>query len=72
MEIVTKIAPIALALMMLGLGTSLTINDFTRVIKNPKDFIVGLICQLILLPVIAFVLIKLLNTPAELDRKSVV
>ena len=66
MEIVTKIAPIALALMMLGLGTSLTINDFTRVIKNPKDFIVGLICQLILLPVIAFVLIKLLNTPAEL------
>ena len=66
MEIVTKIAPIALALMMLGLGTSLTINDFTRVIKNPKDFFVGLICQLILLPVIAFVLIKLLNTPAEL------
>jgi len=66
MEIVTKIAPIALALMMLGLGTSLTINDFTRVIKNPKDFLVGLICQLILLPIIAFALIKLLNTPAEL------
>ena len=66
MEIVTKIAPIALALMMLGLGTSLTISDFTRVIKNPKDFLVGLICQLILLPIIAFILIKLLNTPAEL------
>ena len=66
MEIVTKIAPIILALMMLGLGTSLTINDFTRVIKNPKDFLVGLICQLILLPIVAFALIKLLNTPAEL------
>jgi len=66
MEIVTKIAPIALALMMLGLGTSLTINDFTKVIKNPKDFLVGLICQLILLPIVAFALIKLLNTPAEL------
>ena len=66
MEIVTKIAPIALALMMLGLGTSLTINSFTRVIKNPKDFLVGLICQLILLPIVAFALIKLLNTPAEL------
>jgi BASS family bile acid:Na+ symporter len=66
MEIVTKIAPIILALMMLGLGTSLTINDFTRVIKNPKDFLVGLICQLILLPIVAFTLIKLLNTPAEL------
>ena len=66
MEIVTKIAPIILALMMLGLGTSLTINDFTRVIKNPKDFLVGLICQLILLPIVAFALIKLLDTPAEL------
>ena len=66
MEIVTKIAPIILALMMLGLGTSLTINDFTRVIKNTKDFLVGLICQLILLPIVAFALIKLLNTPAEL------
>ena len=38
MEIVTKIAPIALALIMLGLGLGLSINDFTRVIKNPKDF----------------------------------
>jgi BASS family bile acid:Na+ symporter len=66
MEIVTKIAPIALALMMLGLGTSLTTSDFTRVIKYPKDFLVGLICQLILLPIIAFALIKLLNIPAEL------
>ena len=66
MEHITKIAPIALALMMLGLGTSLTTSDFTRVIKYPKDFLVGLICQLILLPIIAFALIKLLNIPAEL------
>ena len=66
MEIVTKIAPIALALIMLGLGLGLTIQDFTRVAKQPKDFLVGLICQLILLPIIAFVLIKILNTPMEL------
>jgi bile acid:Na+ symporter, BASS family len=66
MEIVTKIAPICLALIMLGLGTSLTLQDFSRVIKNPKDFIIGLICQMILLPIIAFVLIKLFNTPLEL------
>jgi len=66
MEIVTKIAPIALALIMLGLGLSLTIQDFTRVAKQPKDFLVGLICQLILLPIIAFILIKILNTPMEL------
>ena len=66
MEVVTKIAPIALALIMLGLGLGLTIQDFTRVAKQPKDFLIGLICQLILLPIIAFILIKLLNTPMEL------
>jgi BASS family bile acid:Na+ symporter len=66
MEIVTKIAPLGLGLIMLGLGMSLTIQDFLRVIKIPKDFLVGFICQLILLPIIAFALIKLLNTPIEL------
>jgi len=66
MEIATKIAPIGLALIMLGLGMSLTIQDFIRVIKIPKDFFVGFICQLILLPIVAFLLIKLLNTPTEL------
>tara|TARA_B100001123_G_scaffold252908_1_gene282221 strand:- start:534 stop:1382 length:849 start_codon:yes stop_codon:yes gene_type:complete len=66
MEIVTKIAPIALALIMLGLGLGLTIQDFTRVAKQPKDFLIGLICQLILLPIIAFILIKIFRTPMEL------
>jgi len=66
MEIVTKIAPIALALIMLGLGLGLTAQDFTRVLKNPKDFIIGLICQLILLPIIAYILILIFKTPIEL------
>ena len=66
MEIVTKIAPIALALIMLGLGLGLTFQDFLRILKQPKDFFIGFICQLILLPVIAFLLIKILNTPLEL------
>ena len=66
MEVVTKIAPIALALIMLALGLGLTGQDFLRVIKQPKDFIIGLICQLILLPIIAFILIKIFNTPIEL------
>ena len=66
MEVVTKIAPIALALIMLALGLGLTGKDFLRVIKQPKDFIVGLVCQLILLPIIAFILIKIFNTPLEL------
>ena len=66
MEIVTKIAPIALAIIMLGLGLGLTMQDFKRVIDHPKDFIVGLVCQFILLPIIAFLLIKIFNTPIEL------
>ena len=66
MEIVTKIAPGCLALIMLGLGMGLTKQDFARVVKQPKDFFIGLTCQMILLPIIAFVLIKILNTPIEL------
>ena len=66
MGIVTTIAPIALALIMLGLGASLTVKDFTRVFQSPKVFLVGLLCQLILLPVIAYLLIIILKTPIEL------
>tara|TARA_Y100001958_G_C21180793_1_gene510709 strand:- start:391 stop:1239 length:849 start_codon:yes stop_codon:yes gene_type:complete len=66
MEIVTKIAPAALALIMLGLGMGLTTQDFLRVIKTPKDFMVGLISQLIILPIVAFVLIKFLGTSPEI------
>ena len=66
MEIVTKIAPIALALIMLTLGLGLTIKDFSRVIKQPKDFLVGLICQIILLPIVAFIIIKVFQIRPEL------
>jgi len=66
MEIVTKIAPIALALIMLGLGLGLTIQDFTRVLKTPKDFLVGFVSQLIILPIVAFALIKVLGTSPEI------
>ena len=66
MYIATKIAPVAIAIIMLGLGFGLTINDFLRVIKNFKDFIVGFIFQILLLPVIAFILIKILNSPIEI------
>jgi BASS family bile acid:Na+ symporter len=66
MGIVTTIAPVALALIMLGLGASLTTKDFTRVFQNPKDFFVGLICQLIVLPIVGYLLIIILKTPIEL------
>ncbi len=66
MEIVTKIAPIALALIMLGLGLGLTIKDFKRVLTTPKDFLVGIVCQLILLPIIAYLIIFVLRLPTEI------
>mgnify|MGYP005672745105 FL=1 len=66
MEIVTNIAPIALALIMLGLGLGLTIKDFKRVLTTPKDFLVGIICQLILLPIIAYLIILVLKLPIEI------
>ena len=66
MEIVTKIAPFALALIMFGLGLGLTTTDFLRVIKNPKDFFVGFFSQLILLPIVALGLVFLLNLPTTI------
>jgi len=66
MEIVTKIAPFALALIMLGLGLGLTIKNFKRVLTTPKDFLVGIVCQLILLPVIAYIIIIVLRIPTEI------
>ena len=66
MEIVTKIAPFALALIMLGLGLGLTIKNFKRVLNTPKDFLVGIVCQLILLPVVAYIIIIVLRIPTEI------
>ena len=66
MEVVTKIAPILLALIMLGLGLGLKVEDFTRILKTPKDFFVGFFCQLIILPLVAYILIIILKTPPEI------
>ena len=66
MEIVTTIAPISLALIMLGLGLGLTGRDFLRVLNNPKDFIIGFVCQLILLPIVAYIIVLILDLPIEI------
>jgi len=60
MNIVTDvILPLALAFIMFALGLGLTGSDFLRVIKQPRDFFVGAFSQIILLPVIAFILVKI-------------
>ncbi len=67
MSIVTDIfLPIALAFIMFALGLGLTGADFLRVLKQPKDFFVGAISQIILLPIIAFILVKVWPISPEL------
>ncbi len=46
--------PVALGIIMLGLGLGLTIEDFRRVVRYPKAAIVALVCQVVLLPGAAF------------------
>ena len=66
MEIVTKIAPLVLALIMLGLGLGLSIKDFTRILKKPRDFFVGFFSQLIILPIVALIIAISLDLPSPL------
>ena len=67
MNIVTDIIlPLALAFIMLVLGLGLTGSDFLRVLKRPRDFFLGAFSQVILLPVIAFILVKIWPIAPEL------
>ena len=66
MEIVTKIAPLCLALIMLGLGLGLSVKDFTRVLRYPKSFLVGFFLQLIILPIVALGVALILNLSAPI------
>jgi len=67
MNIVTDvILPLALAFIMFVLGLGLTGADFLRVIKQPRDFFVGAFSQIILLPIIAFILVKIWSIAPEL------
>jgi BASS family bile acid:Na+ symporter len=66
MEITKTIAPTCLAIIMFGLGLGLTSSDFTRLFKITKDFIVGFLSQVILLPIIAFGLILIIPMPIEI------
>ena len=67
MNIVTDLfLPLALAFIMFSLGLGLTGADFLRVVKQPKDFFVGAISQIILLPIVAFILVKIWPISPEL------
>lgn len=58
--------PLALGIIMLGLGLSLTIDDFKRVVQYPKAMFIGLISQMIILPVICFFIVRIFGLSPEL------
>ncbi|WP_223170754.1 bile acid:sodium symporter family protein [Microbacterium sp. NIBRBAC000506063] len=58
--------PVALGIIMFGLGLTLTLGDFKRVLKHPKAVFIALVCQLILLPAVCFGLVLLFQLPPVL------
>lgn len=64
---ITILLPLALAIIMMGLGLELTPRDFSRVTRHPKAVLIALFCQLIILVGIAFALCKLLALPPLLS-----
>lgn len=64
--ITTVFLPLALGIIMLGLGLTLSIADFTRVIKYPKAIVIGLSCQMLILPFACLYIAQFFNLSPEL------
>ena len=64
--ILDVILPFSLIFIMFTLGTGLTLKDFTNLLHNPKAFFIGMVNQMIILPVMAFVIISLIGITKEL------
>lgn len=58
------VLPLAIVLIMVALGMTLTVADFRRVLSQPKQVSIGLLCQLVLLPIIGFLIANLFALPA--------
>ncbi len=56
----------SLFIIMFGMGLSLTIQDFKRIFQFPKAVVIGLINQIVLLPLVGWVLISIMSVPAEI------
>lgn len=66
MDVGTIILAISLIVIMFGMGLSLVKDDFIRIFQKPKAIVVGLVNQIVLLPIIAYVLISIFGTGADI------
>ena len=65
MEFVKLVGPAGVFFIMFALGLNLSIKKFLKVLKNYKTLLTGLICQIIILPIIGFIAISLLELTPE-------
>jgi BASS family bile acid:Na+ symporter len=65
-SLITVFLPLALAIIMFSLGLGLTVHDFGRVATKPKAFAIGAFAQLVLIPVVAYILAIAFRLPPEL------
>ena len=64
--IIDIILPLSLVFIMFSLGLGLTINDFKNVARQPKNFTVGIVNQMLLLPLVTFSIIKIFGLSGEM------
>ena len=65
MEFVKNVGPIGMIFIMFSLGLNLTTKDFLEVVKKPRNLIIALICQMLILPVIGIIIISFFPMQAE-------
>ena len=65
MEFVKNVGPIGMIFIMFSLGLNLTAKDFFEVVKKPKNLVIALICQMLVLPVIGIIIISFFPMQAE-------
>ena len=64
--IIDIILPLSLIFIMFSLGLGLKVQDFKNIMNNPKAFIVGIVNQMIILPIVAFLIIIMFSLPSNL------
>lgn len=64
--LINIVLPLSLAVIMLSLGIGLTVPDFARVAQRPRAFAIGCLSQVILLPIVAYVMVRLFGLGGEL------